>query len=90
MAHKRNHRRWLVTMDAQDSFRLLRGGPPPAAAEEQPQRREPSNRTADAECPLTPPLSPDGGEGDDVLRRDAKGGPRDAGATEAQEQEHNY
>ena len=29
MAHKRRHRRWLVTMEAETFFRLLRGDLPP-------------------------------------------------------------
>jgi hypothetical protein len=28
VAHKRNHRRWLVTMEAETFFRLLRGDVP--------------------------------------------------------------
>jgi Holliday junction resolvase len=32
VAHKRNHRRWLVTLDAEDFFRLLRGELPSAEA----------------------------------------------------------
>jgi Holliday junction resolvase len=29
VAHKRNHRRWLVTLDAEDFFKFLRGTLPP-------------------------------------------------------------
>jgi Holliday junction resolvase len=29
VAHKRNHRRWLVTLDAEDFFQFLRGTLPP-------------------------------------------------------------
>ena len=43
VAHKRNHRRWLVTMDAEDFFRFVRGdfqtevlGEPPSTAGETP------------------------------------------------------
>jgi len=32
VAHKRRHRRWLVTLDAEDFFKFLRGALPPDSA----------------------------------------------------------
>ncbi len=40
VAHRRNFRRWLVTMDAEDFFRFLRGTLPPESTGA--QRQEPT------------------------------------------------
>ncbi len=40
LAHKRNHRRWLVTMDAETLFRFLRGTLPPESINKQQKQQE--------------------------------------------------
>ena len=40
VAHKRKHRRWLVTLEAKDFFRLVRGDVPTSRGEHQPEGSE--------------------------------------------------
>lgn len=60
VAHRRNHAPWLITMRAETFFRLLRGELPP-----QPEVR---SQKSEVSSPLTPTLSPDGGEGKNLGR----------------------
>lgn len=40
VAHKRNHRRWLVTMDTETLFHFLRGTLPPESINKQQKQQE--------------------------------------------------